>query len=258
MIDFTMALVWGLSYLFLARICKRWSTTVQLHSVFHCFAAVALSTYAFWHVADGAIWGFDIYHIMLRITSEQKLMLHQVAYHSAGYFIGDTIDIYIDHTNIKRKEFVMHHLAAFAGLCTVYLDGYMFLYGLWLLEIGGIVHHIKHAARTFHWPQPWFTIAEVLYHVVYVGSRVLLFSNTTNGWFHLHEQRILGGRTAQLMDVICFLVVYVLVAQNSVWWFKNAKAAWLEMKEKQVQVQVQGHCHGLDEKKAKNKEEKVE
>jgi len=121
--------------------------------------------------------------------------------------------------NTKRKDFVVHHLAALLGLCTIFFNGYMFLYGLWLLEIGGIVHHIKHASRTFQWPEPWFTVAEVLYHVVYVSSRVLLFTNTTNGWFFLHESN------SKAMDVICFSVVYILVAQNSVWWFKNARSS---------------------------------
>ena len=212
-------LAWSAAYVGLARICKRWSKTVQLHSIFHCFAAVGLSTYAFWQVADGHIWGFDIYHTILRISDGDKELLRQVAYHSSGYFIGDTIDIYMDAENTKRKEFVVHHLAALLGLCTIFFNGYMFLYGLWLLEIGGIVHHIKHASRTFQWPQPWLAVAEGLYHVVYVSSRVLLFTNTTNGWFYLHESN------SKAMDVICFTVVYVLVAQNSVWWFKNARAA---------------------------------
>ncbi len=212
-------MLWTLFYFGLARFLKRFSRVVQLHSVVHCFTAVFLSTWAFHILSDGDAFGLDMYHTILGMRNEShKDMLKQVAYHTAGYFIADTIDILLDDEDKKRKQYILHHVAALAGLCTIFYDSYMSLYGVWLLECGGVVHHIKYASQVLQWPNPWSTLAEVLYHSVYVSSRLLLIINTTKGFYYLNES------LTKEVDVICFVVVYILVIQNTIWWYKNARS----------------------------------
>jgi len=210
---------WTVFYVLLARVCKLFSKTVQLHSIVHCFVASVVSGVVFYQVIGDEVFRLDVYRKMISgVTPADGLLLRQVAFHSAGYFLGDTVDIYIDYRNVKRKEYVLHHLASVAGLCTVYYDSYISLWGLWLFEVGGVVHHIKHAAKVFKWPGLWGTAAELLYHSVYVSSRLLLFVNTSFSWLYMHQS------LTPYMDIVCGVVVYVLVIQNSMWWYKNMRA----------------------------------
>ena len=107
---------YALAYLALARTLKLCSKTVQLHSIVHCFVASLVSGVVFYGILGSEVFGLNVYPHILKIEDEsQRLLLKQVAYHSAGYFLGDTVDIYIDSSNVKRKEFVLHHVFSFAG-----------------------------------------------------------------------------------------------------------------------------------------------
>lgn len=219
-------LAWSLGYLILATVLKCFSATVQLHSVVHCIAASIMTGFVFMDITPNyAMFGLDCYREILRIEHQHNFLLEQVAIHSAGYFVADTLDIYFDFTpgGQKRRIYVLHHVASLAGLCTVFFDSHVALWGLWLFEIGGVVHHIKHAAKIFRWTFPFMLMAEFLYHTVYVWSRCLLFINTTRAWFFLDQS------SNAIMDVVCLLVVYVLVCQNMLWWFQNAQSAWRDM-----------------------------
>lgn len=212
-------LYFTLFYVVLARFMKIWSRTVQLHSIFHCVMASIIAGYAIFVVCEGNLLTTKVYLEFQVVNDSEKVLIQMVAFHSAGYFIGDTIDIFIDYENKKRRDYVLHHLAAVAGILTVYWDSYIYLYGLWSLELGGIVHHIKHASHVYQFPHPYSTGAEILYHIVYVSTRLMLLFNVTQILFYIAESE------HQIVDAICLISVYLLVIQNFVWWFKNLRSS---------------------------------
>jgi hypothetical protein len=214
------SILWTCIYLFLARVFKIWSKDVQLHSIVHCFSASLASAWAFHRLSKGNEFGLDMYHIILGMEEPHKVALKHIAFHSCGYFAADTIDIFIDQAKWPvRKVYILHHLASLVGLWTIHFDSFVCLYGVWLLEIGGVVHHIKHASHIFKWVPPFSTAAEVLYHSIYTSSRVLLLINTSKAWFYVHES------STPVVDKVCFVVVTLLVVQNAVWWYKNARTS---------------------------------
>lgn len=80
-----------------------------------------------------------------------------------------------------------------------------------------MVHHIKHAAHVFqfsYWPN---LVAEVLYHTVYLTSRLFLLVNTTYGLYFITESKTV------ILDILCFGAVYFLLYTNLIWWYQNAK-----------------------------------
>jgi hypothetical protein len=212
-------------YVVLARIMKIWSKTVQLHSIIHCVLSSMWAGYAIYVVCKGNILTTNVYQEFQHVDDKDKGLIQIVAFHSAGYFIGDTIDIYIDYENKKRKDYVLHHLAAIAGILTVYWDVYIFLYGLWTLELGGIVHHIKHASHVWNFPHPYSTATEILYHVIYLATRIMLMFNATKILYYV------AGSEHKVVDMICFLSVNTLVIQNFVWWFKNLQSSVLKLEK---------------------------
>jgi len=209
---------WSLFYLILANVLRKWSPKVMLHSIFHCMTSTFMAGCTVYIVSGGHLFTMDMYRILAYdVDDSQKDLLKQVAYHSAGYFVGDTIDIKLDYKNEKRQQFVLHHIAALVGLTTVYFDSWMSIYGLYLLEAGGVVHHIKHAAHVWQWQPPFSTIAKVLYHVIYLGSRILLFGTAVKATYNIGDSKQI------YLDIMCCGAVFVLVPQNLVWWVKNAK-----------------------------------
>jgi hypothetical protein len=221
--DLTLLLGWILFYVVLARCLKIYSDVVQLHSVFHCTVASVWTGFAILRITNGgSLLTYDLYHPMQSVNDVDKSMLMMTAFHSAGYFIGDTIDICFDKINTKRRIYIFHHLVAVAGLLTIFWDSYICLLGLWTLEIGGIVHHIKHAAHVFKATAWMKNAAEVLYHVVYLLSRLYLLINTSYGFLCIRESKTIA------IDLVCFAVVYILVAQNFIWWFQNFRKLFEE------------------------------
>ena len=219
MLDLKYLAYFILFYVILARFLKIFSKTVQLHSLFHCVVSSLFAGYAIFIVCEGQLLTTNVYLRFQNVQEDHKTVIEAVAFHSAGYFIGDTIDIYIDYENKKRRDYVLHHLAAVSGILTVYWESYIYLYGLWTLELGGIVHHIKHASHVYQWPQPYSTAAELLYHIVYVGTRAMLLFNVTQILYYIAESE------HQVVDTICLVSVYILVIQNFIWWFKNLRTS---------------------------------
>lgn len=236
---------WTLAYIVLAQVLRRFSPTVQLHSIVHCFLTTFLAGITFHNITPGGftLLEVDVYQKILLIDEEDYYLPNMVVMHSAGYFIADTIDIYAcvyfascsSHSNNtkedlsarikntkyqeKRRMYVPHHVAALVALGTILFGCQLPLWGLWLLECGGAVHHIKYAAKIWRWSLPGTVLAEALYHTVYVWSRGVLFLNTTRGWFFLDQSK------CPTLDVVCFFMVYVLVGINSIWWYQNARSA---------------------------------
>ena len=216
--NFVILIIWCLIYFFLATILKIISKTVMLHSIIHCFSASLFAGYALLRCTNGNLFTYDLYHVMQYIDDPVSIWwLHQTVLHSTGYFISDTVDILLDHTNIKRQVYVWHHLAAICGMATIFFGSYLSLIGLWALEIGGVVHHIKHAAHVYQfsfWPN---LISEVLYHTVYLSSRIYLLINNTYGVYFITESQ------SVVIDSMCFLATYFLLYTNIIWWYQNAK-----------------------------------
>lgn len=218
MSNLSILVMWCVVYLFLATVMKVFSRTVMFHSIIHCFSASFFAGYALFRCTEGNLITYDIYHVMQNITDPEAIWwLHQAVLHSTGYFISDTIDILIDHTNVKRQVYVWHHLAAICGLAPMFFDSYLCLIGLWVLEIGGVVHHIKHAAHVFqfsYWPN---LISEILYHAVYLSTRLYLLVNNTYGLYFITESHTV------VLDAMCFFATYFLLYTNLIWWYQNAK-----------------------------------
>ena len=225
---YTMWICWIACYIVLGRVLKAWSDNVQLHSVIHCLVASIWTSYGLYTITGIQLLGFDIYTLLSApsITHSQKAILLHAAAHSAGYFIGDTIDIFLDYTSSqqlvlkrfeKRKIYVFHHLVALLGILMTFGGSYVAVYGIWTLEIGGVVHHLRHAARV-GWPAGRLALAaDLLYHTVYVSTRMLLFVNVTKSFMLLYRSQ------QPMLDVVCLTVSYILVVQNAIWWVKNAK-----------------------------------
>lgn len=190
----------------------------MFHSIVHCFSASIFAGYALFRCTDGNLVTYDMYHIMQNIENPDSIWyLQQAVLHSTGYFISDTVDILIDHTNVKRQVYVWHHLAAICGMATMHFDSYLSLVGLWALEVGGVVHHIKHAAHVFqfsYWPN---LVAEALYHTVYLSTRLFLLVNNTYGLLFITESKSI------ILDSMCFGALYFLLYTNLLWWYQNAK-----------------------------------
>lgn len=178
----------------LARLLKSWSRKVQLHSIIHCVTATLWSSY------------------LLRFYEPSVDLLNNVITHSGGYFIADIIDILIDN-NIKRRIYILHHVAAISGILTVYFNSYYSIYAIWTLEIGGIVHHLKYAADVNKVNIILYWLAHIFYHVIYLISRSVLGVIIV---IKLPEISNIG-------DAICIFVGVVLLIQNFSWWFHNIK-----------------------------------
>lgn len=186
---------WTLFYLVLARLLKRLTNKIQLHSIIHCITATIWSSYLLWYYEPL----FELYK--------------RVIIHSIGYFIADIIDIMLDD-NIKRRIYIIHHISSIIGLLPVYFGCYFSIYGIWTLEIGGIVHHLKYAAEVNNVNIILYWMAHILYHVVYLSSRfALLFIAIT----------IIAPKTTDITGVITIFFGAVLLIQNFIWWYYNVK-----------------------------------
>jgi hypothetical protein len=160
--------------------------------------------------------------ILANVEDADKALFVIAAVHSTGYFIADTIDIFIDYTNEKRRVYVFHHLVALMGISTVHWDYYLCVYGIWALELGGVVHHLRHASKVYSNSRSVLIAGEVLYHLVYVLSRLFLLINTTVGLWNIMES------TMPVIDAVCFLTVYILIIQNGIWWWTNVQKLMTE------------------------------
>jgi len=187
-------------YLALARLCKLFTKDIQIHSIVHCVTAFMFSTCAFIVLGINPF-SFSVYDQFALVDFK---IFDVIIYHSLGYFIADTIDILIDYKNVKRRIYLIHHAAAIIGL---FFGGYTAVYPIWILEMGGIVHHMKHTSEVYHFEHD-HTI-QITYHAVYLFSRVLLSINVYN---FMNSD-----------NLFITIVITVLLGQNFVWWLHNLK-----------------------------------
>ena len=204
-------------YLILARICKIRSQKVQIHSIVHCVAAFLWTSFILFIYLNNNILNTNFVGALQNLNENQKYMILLAAYHSAGYFLADTIDILLDHTNKKRQIYILHHVVAFAGISTVYWGSYLSIYPIWCLEIGGIVHHLKHAAEVNDFGLVPYYMSHIIYHVIYLFSRILLSLNVFTVISSIHKSDVM------LPDIMGLTIAVILLIQNGIWWFHNVK-----------------------------------
>jgi hypothetical protein len=225
-IEYSTLLYFVLIYVGLARFFKRFSKTVQFHSMLHCFVSSIWCSIALYKLSDGNLLSTDFYNILNNINESDKGILEIAAFHSLGYFLGDTIDIFIDFENKKRRIYLFHHCVAIMGLLTIYWDSFLCLYALWTLELGGIVHHFRFASTVFEFTYPYSTLVEALYHIVYVTSRGLLLVTTNKTFAFVNDSK------NPLLDGISCGLTYVLIIQNAIWWIHNVRTLISDKKKK--------------------------
>ena len=201
-----------LGYLALARVGKRWSETIQIHSIIHCLLAFLFSSYYLSYILKVKYFETKISLFFIGLSFDQKIICRLIVEHSIGYFIADTLDILISQ-NPKRYVYIYHHLAALIGLVTIYWDSYLAIYCLWVLEMGGIVHHLKFISDT---SGHLVLCTDIFYHVIYLSSRLLLMINVYNGFFCYRNE-------AELMGLI---IGAFLFCQNMIWWLINLKKSF--------------------------------
>ena len=208
---------WIFIYLILARILKLWSKTVQIHSIIHCVVAFLWTSYILFIRMGNNLFSTDFMEALQGITITDQYIILIAATHSMGYFVADTIDILIDWSNKKRRIYIPHHLVAIVGLLTVYAGSYLPIYAVWCLEIGGIVHHIKHGSDVNNFNKFYNVLTHVIYHIVYLFSRVLLAANVFKAILIIHSSENMWA------DMLGLIVAVVLLIQNGIWWVHNAK-----------------------------------
>ena len=70
-----------------------------------------------------------------------------------------------------------------------------------------------------------FFADQVLYHTVYLSSRLFLLINNSYGLYCITES------DSVVLDVLCFSAVYFLLYTNLIWWYQNAKKLFDPAKE---------------------------
>jgi len=204
-------------YLILARFFKIWSRKVQIHSIVHCVTSFLITSFVLFVSTGNSPFDINVRDILVNVSPDREWLFKFIIFHSLGYFLADTVDIFIDYTNIKRRVYLLHHIAAIAGLSTVYWGSYMSVYPIWALEIGGIVHHLKHASEVYSFGPILYFLTHVLYHVIYLFSRVLLALNVYVGFTWIcHSDNIHA-------DIVGLLIACILIIQNFLWWIHNIK-----------------------------------
>ena len=220
-----MLFYWVGIYLVLARFFKIWSKKVQIHSIIHCVVAFLWTTFVLFIYLSNDLLSANFSTALQGLSDKEKHMILLASYHSAGYFLADIIDILIDYKNKKRQIYILHHVVAFAGISTVYWGSYLSIYAIWCLEIGGIVHHLKHAAEVNDFGSVPYYLSQLLYHVVYLFSRILLSLNVIGGLVGICKSETI------LADLMGLTGAVVLLIQNGIWWVHNLKKSFARKEE---------------------------
>ena len=203
-------------YFYLARKLQSPDSKTYPHSIIHCITAAIANTYIlFWVMNKNILSSNVINDISLLSNTNHISYLRYSTLHSLGYFVADTLDILIDYYDVPRKRvYLLHHLFSIAGISTLYWNSYLSTYALWSLEIGGIVYHLKYYANESD-SKILKIVSLILYHVVYVITRILVFNNTTKYAFN--------GDSLSIVKIVNLGVGYGLLVQNGIWWVKNIK-----------------------------------
>ena len=208
-------------YLVLARVCNFWNKKVQIHSIIHCVISFLWTTYVLF-ISTGYSFLNTNFRALLTNVTDRKFMFSMIIFHSLGYFLADTVDIFIDYKNQKRRVYLLHHVVAIAGLSTIYWGSYISVYPIWSLEIGGIVHHMKHVSEVYDINIVIYLLIQGLYHVIYLMSRILLALNVYTVFTWICHSDTIGA------DITAIVVAIVLIIQNLLWWVHNVKKIFVK------------------------------
>ena len=210
-----MLIYWTIYHLILARFFKIWSKNVQIHSILHCISSTLWASYILYVYLGREVLDTNYIKYIPSLTDNDIQVIIKACTYSLGYFMADTLDIIIDYTNVKRRVYIIHHLVAMLG---IYWNPSLAIYAIWCLEIGGIVHHLKHASEVNEFGTLFYILSHLLYHIVYLSSRLLLNITLING--------ISFG--ISFSDIIGMIVGFTLLFQNYLWWWRNLKRSLLD------------------------------
>lgn len=194
--------------LFYYTLAKTFSQKLKIHSILHCISATLLNTYSVFYFYNINLMTLEFCNYNLKNTYWTGL----ATYNSLGYFISDSLDILSDWQNIKRRVFLIHHIFAILGLLVSFSDSILTNYAIWSLEIGGLVHHLKHASEFYNFSTLPYTVSHILYFTVYIISRLLFFINCSNC--------LLYSDTSSYEKIGIF-ISYALIFQNMFWFYQN-------------------------------------
>ncbi len=200
-------------YYFLAKI---FPTKLKIHSIIHCVSATIFNSIALFYINNINILtlNFCSYNLNANENIWFQIFVTIATYNSFGYFIADSLDIISDWNNVKRRVFLIHHIFAILGLFVSLSGSVLTNYAIWSLEIGGIVHHLKHASEIYNFPYFYYLIAQILYLIVYLTSRILLLINSTNCLLYNYTT---------IYEKFGIFISYCLLIQNMTWFFVNLK-----------------------------------
>lgn len=210
-----------LIYLLLARLCKRWSRKFQIHSFVHSIVSWAVGSYLLFFLLERSPFETNFVTVLNNISPEYEPSLRLYIYHSLGYFFADTLDIIIDHGNVGRRVYIVHHVSAILGLSTVYWGSYVSVYPIWAFELGGIVYHLKYMAKIYRVSPVPNLIIHLLYHLVFLTSRCLVGINIISAYNTINKIN-----TNSSVGVVGVGIASVLLLQNVGWWIRNVKKSF--------------------------------
>lgn len=209
---------WIAIYFYLAQKLRLSNAKVGVHSIIHCVMASALNTYILFGKMNKNILSPYVVAEMQSLDPVYKPYLHFSALHSLGYFIADTLSILYNYNTYPHlRKYLIHHIFSIFAIMTAYWDSYLCVYGIWSLEIGGVVYHMRHAANEIGFNRFWWWVVQILYHIVYITTRILTFTNITNCMLNI------GNSNTPLPDTVGIITGYGLVVQNGIWWYKNVQ-----------------------------------
>lgn len=138
-----------------------------------------------------------------------------ILYNTNGYMIADTLDFLIfDNKNLTRKKYFLHHLISIVAISiSIFYNRISCFVAIYYLEIGGLVHHIRILSNKYN---KFFTLATLLYIVIYSLTRILFFKDVTLFLlYNLKEKNI--------VEFINIFISYTLIIQNVFWLITNIK-----------------------------------
>lgn len=179
---------------------------LKIHSIIHCVSATLFGTYLF-YISNISIFSISFCSEVIKTENFNNFLYVN---NSLGYFIADSIDIFLDWKNVKRRVFLLHHVSAIIGILTG--GSSLVAYAIWALEIGGVVHHLKHASEVYNFNSNIKSLIFSIYFIVYSFTRILLFLNCNS---------CLINNSLTGYQLIGVFMSYILILQNAIWLMQN-------------------------------------
>ena len=196
--------------LFYLIICRTTPRYLELESLIHCLVS------SFWHlyiigkyIPGSMFWYNSLTNLTTYMPNHPELTgtFLLATEHSIGYFVADLLDTLIDYKNVKRRQYIFHHIISILGISMQYAGSFIGSYGIFYAEIGAIGHHLRRLNKNDK--KIFF-----FYLMTYGITRILMILNVIHQTFHLQSGR----------DIIPIMITYPLVIQNSIWLYKNVKS----------------------------------